>query len=435
MKKIYTSLLIFILAVIGLLVYTNYQNNQLDKEAVRAVYKINEDGIYNGLILANTKGDWNKYNTYLYFPNEKQLLDNLPQCVEPTKVQAEEFLKAYKKVYKYILKENLIKSNNPQQIGKYSKQVLDFIYNYQSFEYFRDLYAVPEVNMYFNAGRSLGGTTLAEFENYYKTADHDAPLEMTGATPESLANAVFSQAEQKDLAKAEGQLLTQVSENCVQAGYGKDFYSIWWAGLPSQGVSEERASQVGMMYDIFYKAYLINMTLDKINLKQKREGKVWQIIQSKEDFIKEVFDEMKYQTTNVTQNVLNVLTAEILQDDFKNENYSIIFRVISMGVINDYYSKGYILEGIKNSLIDKYKSKEYFFYQNIIFLSSQYYVSKDKSLLLDIDKKCKEYSKKLKVTKQNKIIKSYQLLSQIMSLKICNQADVKQYNQIRKLYL
>ncbi|MEY8701985.1 hypothetical protein AB4F11_02865, partial [Francisella philomiragia] len=171
-KKIYVSIVIVIIAIIGMVYYTNYQNQQLDKQAVRAVYPVDKQAIYNGLLLANTKGDPSRYNTYLYFPNEKQLLDNIPKCVEATKLQAEEFLKAYKKVYKYILKENLIKPNNPQQIGRYAKQVLDFIYNYQSFEYFRDLYAVPEVGMWFNVSRSIGGTTLAEFEEYYKTDKH-----------------------------------------------------------------------------------------------------------------------------------------------------------------------------------------------------------------------------------------------------------------------
>ena len=360
-----------IVAIAGMIGYTNYQNNQQDKQAVREVYKIDEDGIYNGLILANTKGDWKKHNTYLYFPNEKQLLDNIPQCVEPTKAQAEEFLKAYKKVYKYILKENLIKSDNPQEIGKYSKQVLDFIYNYQSFEYFRNLYNVPEVGMWFNVSRSIGGTTLAEYEEYYKTDKHDDLLKITGWIPEQIANAVFTQSEQKELAKAEGELLTQVSENCVQAGYGKDFYSIWWSGLANQGVLGA-TSQVTMMYDIFYKGYVTTDAYynagrtDKTRLK----GKVWQILDSHKDFINKVMTQKKLSAED-QDNIFNVLTAEILQDDFDNQNYSLPLRVnlvIKLLRVEDFDNKD-LLQDVKNT--------HYFFIEQLSYLMMEHLKTHD----------------------------------------------------------
>ncbi|MFC4891927.1 hypothetical protein ACFPDQ_02560 [Pseudofrancisella aestuarii] len=362
-RKIYVSIVIVVIAIIGMVYYTSYQNQQLDKQAVRAVYPVDKQAIYNGLLLANTKGDPSRYNTYLYFPNENQLLDNIPQCVEPTKAQAEEFLRAYSKVYTYILNQNLIKSNNPQEIGEYTKQVLDFIYNYQSFEYFRDLYAVQVVRDFFNAGKSINGTTEAEYQTYYLDNNVDTPIEITGVTPEQIANTVFTQSEQKELAKAESQLLTQVSENCVQAGYSTDFYSIWWAGLPSQGLLGV-TSQVDMMYDIFFKSYYMLIGYQKLN-KLPANTNVWQVMSKHINFVKEVMQQT-LDDMETNQLILNTLTAEMLQDDFKNQNYSLPLRVtLFMKFINQTkYKHNYV--DIYKKLSDKFVNEDYFIFQSFI---------------------------------------------------------------------
>lgn len=102
MKKIYISIIVIALAIVGISQYKSQKNNEVDKNATRPVYPVDKTAIYNSLLLANSKGNPNRYNTYLYFPNQKQLLNNIPKCVEPVKADATEYLKAYKKVYRYI---------------------------------------------------------------------------------------------------------------------------------------------------------------------------------------------------------------------------------------------------------------------------------------------------------------------------------------------
>ena len=456
MKKIYASVLVVIVAIIGILSYKHYENKQdektqkdfqqqVDKLVDRADYKVDEEAIYNGLLLANSKANPKRWNTYLYFPNQEQLLNNIPQCVEPTKADAELYLKAYQKVFRYLLEHHILsKSQSLIVIGGFAKQIVDFNYNYQTFLYFKELYDTEILQGFFDTTQGINENTTGMLGVYYTDKYADSPWHVNKATFKQVVDAVFTPEEQKELAKSQNKLLKQVSENCVQAGYGTDFYSIWWAGLSNQGVLGI-TTQSDMMYELFFDAYYIYNGTKTEQERQKlgMTGQVWDILAKNNDFIKRVI--VANQDDNkISRLIFNTLTAEILQENWKNDNYSLPLRVVLFAKLteakyqnelasnndeNDYIYN-FLQKNIGNQ--DYTKTEElmgYAFYHSDIKESNE-------KLYKKILKKCKEYDFS-RLINQPSALNSFQYAEYIGILGICylkNEQINSYYNEVNTFY-
>ncbi|AJI53436.1 hypothetical protein [Francisella philomiragia] len=201
-KKTKLTILIIIGGILGFLAWAYYDDYKIRQSFVRDVYPVKEGQLYNIITLIEEKP-----TSLEMFPNYEQMNNNIPACMQDKKVSAEFYLHTYQMIYSLMMNNYPEARKHPEETGHFVKAVIDFEYNYQNFEYFRSIYNIPMFKYAFN-----------KIYGY------------VGQTPESINN-IASPDLRKMMATRVKEVYDQARENCVQAGFGDEFYSVWWAGL------------------------------------------------------------------------------------------------------------------------------------------------------------------------------------------------------------
>ncbi|MEY8701477.1 hypothetical protein AB4F11_00145 [Francisella philomiragia] len=201
-KKIKLAILIIVGGILGFLGWAYYDNYKIRQSFIRDVYPVKEGQLYNIITLIEEKP-----TSLEMFPNYEQMNNNIPACMQDKKVSAEFYLHTYQMIYSLMMNNYPEARKHPEETGHFVKAVIDFEYNYQNFEYFRIIYNIPMFKYAFN-----------KIYGY------------VGQTPESINN-IASPDLRKMMATRVKEVYDQARENCIQAGFGDEFYSVWWAGL------------------------------------------------------------------------------------------------------------------------------------------------------------------------------------------------------------
>ncbi len=226
----YSNIIIIGIIAIGVVLYNiNFFESNENKKVDRPIFSVKKDEVYNVIKLANPESN-SLINIYSYLPHSEQLLENIPSCIEPTKKQAINYINAYDKIFMYLSNSKDYKDSSSEQIGIITKAVLDYDYNYYNYEYLRCLLSLKI--------KDSDNVSMQEVFNQVTTSIYHNKESLP-----AILNKVLTKSEQEILAKEIYQLYKQSRDNCIQAGAGNDFYSVFWSGMPEQ-YSYENSSYI-----------------------------------------------------------------------------------------------------------------------------------------------------------------------------------------------
>lgn len=216
-NKIYIVFLILVGITILNFLYDSHKQEAIKEQKVldRPEYQLDDKKLSNILLLGDLYKS-NKKNWYEYMPSSKQMLENIPQCMQSQSAEIKAYINSYDKIAKYLYENNKILKESPTQLYKATKMVMDYDYNYYNYDYFSSLVDLPRVSVLNNiALNSILGTFSVG-----NTVD-----------AKEILNVLFTKEEQIKLAKDTLAIYNQSRDNCVQAGFGDEFYAVYWAGM------------------------------------------------------------------------------------------------------------------------------------------------------------------------------------------------------------
>ncbi|API86318.1 hypothetical protein [Francisella uliginis] len=201
--------LIFLVLTAFNTAYNGIFNPENQQHFERSYYITDANKLYNESTLNS--------DVFTSLPASQQIISNIPECMFPNINQVKGYLKAYDKIYNYLVSTNSY--SNKITVGKVAKAVLDYNYNYHNIGFFRKIYNIKiNDSQYKNVADLINPIWAKKYGN-----------------KESLYNILnknFDEQEQLKIAKATLSIYKQASNNCVQSGYGQEFWSVFW-GLSS----------------------------------------------------------------------------------------------------------------------------------------------------------------------------------------------------------
>ncbi|MEY8702069.1 hypothetical protein AB4F11_03345, partial [Francisella philomiragia] len=159
-NKIYIVFLILVGITILNFLYDSHKQEAIKEQKVldRPEYQLDDKKLSNILLLGDLYKS-NKKNWYEYMPSSKQMLENIPQCMQSQSAEIKAYINSYDKIAKYLYENNKILKESPTQLYKATKMVMDYDYNYYNYDYFSSLVDLPRVSVLNNiALNSILGT-------------------------------------------------------------------------------------------------------------------------------------------------------------------------------------------------------------------------------------------------------------------------------------